>query len=543
MSLAASLVGRRDLAASRIEASRQAMDAAVALDPDLPEARWGRLSVVSRAGRWGEFPGAFAQALRSGLADSETRRVLVARGFLVGSTALATAGLALVLLLVGAGARRWLHDLAEVGARFVPEPADKVLAAVLFLLPLVLSFDVLWLLLALFVATLGYATRRQQAVAAVGLVLALPLPLVLDRISWELSLGASPFLRGSDALREARYDQRVLDDLESVKGVLPNDPDVRFLLGRLYQALGQNDRAVAEYTLGSQVSPAESRCLVNRGNIRFVDGDFGSAQEDFQEALRRDPRNVAARYNLSLVYAETFRTVEAGQVLQEARALDARLVQRFQDSPTLVKVVSQGFSVDEARAKAESLYTTAAGRRVLGLYRTWRPSTGASLPLVWAGLFAVPLAFGVAYLRERGKGFSHECGKCGRTYCHRCKPPGESALLCSQCVHVYLRKDGVSIETKLQKLDEVKRHRGLAGRLRAGLGLFLPGAGAFLDGRPQAALLPLLLFFLGIATLVFWPGVIVIPRPGTTPSLAGSLPALVLVAGALLLGRRAEPEG
>ena len=543
MSLAALLVGRKDLATGRLAPAGLAMDAAVALDPDLPEARWGRLAVSVRSGRWGRLPAELAQALRSGLADAETRRILVARGTLVGAGAVAATGLTLVLLLVATGARRWFHELRELASRAVAPPADIVLAVGLFLAPLLLSFDLLWLLLALFVATFVYATPRQQVVASLGLLLALPLPVVVDRVSWELALGASPFLRGAEALRESRYDQRVIDDLEAVKGVLPSDPDVRFLLGRLYQALGQNDRAVAEYTLGAQVSPAESRCLVNRGNIRFVDGDFGSAQEDFQEALKRDPRNVAARYNISLVFAETFRTLDAGEALQAARALDARLVQRFQDSPTLVKVVSQDFTVADARAKAVSLWGTAAGRRVLGHFRTWRLAPGLSIPLVVAGLLAVPLGALVAFLRTNGKGFSHACQKCGRTYCRFCKPPGESPLFCSQCVHVYLKKDGVSIETKLQKIDEVKRHRGIEGRVRAILRVALPGSDAFLEGRPEAAVLPLALFFVGVIAFFAWPGVVVVPRPGTYPSLAGRVPGLLLAAAAVLLGRRREAKG
>jgi NAD(P)-dependent dehydrogenase (short-subunit alcohol dehydrogenase family) len=60
----------------------------------------------------------------------------------------------------------------------------------------------------------------------------------------------------------------------------------------------------------------------------------------------------------------------------------------------------------------------------------------------------------------------------------------KSAMLCSQCVHVYLRKDGVSIETKLQKVEEVKKRRSFADRLRVVLNLVLPGAQPSSTGPP-----------------------------------------------------------
>ena len=101
--------------------------------------------------------------------------------------------------------------------------------------------------------------------ALAGLV---PLVLVapaLDRAAATLAVSASPVLRGAEALQEKRYDQRVLDDLEAVKNLFPEDADLRFLLGCLYQQLGQNDRAVAEYTVAAQVSTVEVRALDQPG--------------------------------------------------------------------------------------------------------------------------------------------------------------------------------------------------------------------------------------------------------------------------------------
>jgi tetratricopeptide (TPR) repeat protein len=391
------------------------------------------------------------------------------------------------------------------------------------LAPLLLSFDVLWYGLFLFVVLFGYATWPQKVGAVVALALVVPLFPALDYIAYDLAVYSSPIVRGAEALAESRYDQRVLDDLEAATVVLPDDPEIRFLLGRLYQALGQNDRSVAEYTMAAQLSPDEARSLINRGNIRFVDGDLGSAQEDYQEALRRDPRNVAARYNLALLFAETFRTVEAAKTLNEARALDLAQVQAFQDAPTLVKVVSRDYSIEAAKQKAVSLESDPRGRRLLGHFRGFHVLHAWATPLLIGIFLAVPAALLFDRFRLRGRGYASECQKCGRTFCRLCKPPGESALLCSQCVHVYLKKDGVAIETKLQKLEDVKRRKSIEEKVGIGLNLLLPGSSAFLDSRPLVGMGAFFVFAAGVIGLLSRATLGVVPRPTPAPALLGIL--------------------
>jgi tetratricopeptide (TPR) repeat protein len=463
-------------------------------------------------------------AVRATLADGESRRIFATRLVLVLFHACALTAAAFILVLLVRHGRRWFHDLAETAWRILPGGhADVLLVGAMALAPLLLSFDVLWYGLYLFVLLWGYATWQQKLGSAVALALVIPLFPVLDFIAYDLAVNSSPIVCGAEALAESRYDQRVLDNLEAAKVILPDDPDIRFLLGRLYQALGQNDRAVAEYTTAAQLSQTESRSLINRGNIRFVDGDFGSAQEDYQEALRRDPRNVAARYNLALLYAETFRTVEAAKALNEARALDLARVQAYQDAPTLVKVVSLGYRVEAAKEKAVSLESDPRGRRLLGQYRGFTLLHAWKMPLLLGILLALPAAVLLDRFRLKGRGYASECQKCARTFCRLCKPSGESALLCSQCIHVYLKKDGVAIETKLQKLEDVKRRKGVEEKVAVALNILLPGSSAFLDSRPFIGMSAFFLFAAGVIGLLSRATLGVVPRPIAAPALLSIL--------------------
>ena len=536
LALSATLLGRRDTKEGKASRAELAFQTAIALDPDLPEARWGKLYLSASSKKIGSLPGEFLAAARTTLVDHEARRILLARSAILLTLALAATGAGLVLMLILIHVKRYIHDLYELGGRFTSGPLQAVLAGAAFLAPLFLTLDVAWLGLYLFVVMFGYAELKQQITAAVGLALILPVLPVMDRTGYELAIAASPILRGGEAREESRYDQRLLDDLEAVKAQIADDVDIHFLMGRLYQGLGQNDRAVAEYTRASQISKNEDRCLVNRGNIRFVDGDFSSAQEDYLEAKSRNPRNVLARYNLSLVFAETFRTTEAVEALNDARALDAKAVASFQASPSIVKVVSHDFTTRDARIKIDALERDARSSRVLGHYRTASLPHALLHPFVFGILLAIGGAIALDRVRQKEKGYASECQKCGRTFCRRCKPPGQSPLLCSQCVHVYLKKDGVAIETALQKVEEVKARRTYEDRIRMALNVVLPGSAAFRDSRIAPAILSLMLFALGILAL-FWRDVLVAsPRPSVVAPLAGSVFWLLVAAAGWVWG-------
>ena len=537
LSLSATLFGRRQLAAGKREIAREAFTAAMRLDPDLPDPRWARLSLAISARSFKDFVPELLGALRATFADSESRRIVLVRLVLIFLLTACAAALASLLVSLVQYGPRLVHDLKEAADGLLHGRVPSVAVAAFLVLPLLLSLDVLWLALFLFVLLFGYASLGQKLATSLALVLAILLLPALDRVAYDLAVTSSPILRAAEALEESRYDQRVLDGLEAAKNILPDDVDIRFLLGRLYQSLGQNDRAIAEYTTGSHVAPRDIRCLVNRGNIRFVDGDLGSAQEDYQEALKRDGRSIAARYNLALLYAETFRTIEAAQVIQEARALDARAVQSFQETPTLVKVVSLGYTPEEARAKVEAMEQDNRTRRLLGQHRGYRLGDGLGIPRLpkgsvpgnigipffWAVLVAIGGAIFLDRRRGLGRGYASECQKCGRAFCRLCKPPGESALLCSQCVHVYLKKDGVAIETKLHKLEDVRRRRTFEDRVRLILNTLLPGSAAFLDSRLLPAIVAFGLFAYGLLAVLLRDALATLPRP----TLGAGTPGIV----------------
>jgi hypothetical protein len=94
--------------------------------------------------------------------------------------------------------------------------------------------------------------------------------------------------------------------------------------------------------------------------------------------------------------------------------------------------------------------------------------------------------------------------KCGRTFCFRCKSARESATYCTQCIHIYLKRDGVSLDTKQAKLKEVQKYQNGQVRLKKVLATFFPGSGQIMDGATAKGIIAVFSFltFLTVALLV-----------------------------------------
>ena len=84
----------------------------------------------------------------------------------------------------------------------------------------------------------------------------------------------------------------------------------------------------------------------------------------------------------------------------------------------------------------------------------------------------------------------------------RLRSARESTTYCTQCIHIYLKRDGVSIDTKRKKLDEVTAHHGAMIRRNRLFATFLPGAAQMLEGRIGTGVIGAFLFGLFVATAI-----------------------------------------
>jgi len=141
-------------------------------------------------------------------------------------------------------------------------------------------------------------------------------------------------------------------------------------------------------------------------------------------------------------------------------------------------------------------------RSLFGNYAWFDPSESARNPLTLGAILTVVLA-PLIFLKRRKAGFAGSCIKCGRTFCLRCKSAHESATFCTQCIHIYLKRDGVSIATKRAKLEEVNDNLGGILARNRWLATFFPGSAQLIEGHTAAGVTGafFFVFFVALAIL------------------------------------------
>jgi hypothetical protein len=297
-------------------------------------------------------------------------------------------------------------------------------------------------------------------------------------------------------LDERREDSSVEEQLASIVTASPQQPDAWFLIAMYAQRAGEHSQALTAYGRAIEADPKDYRALVNRGNVRFVEGDYAEAIGDYEEAARRAPEAAEAFYNLSLSRSEIYDF--KGQERARARAIEIsrRDVDDWSARPPFARVVPASYRLSIARERS-------------ALWMRRNPDRGravvARAPIVdllrspWClapwGALVVALIFRA--IRTR-RGFAIECSRCGRAFCRFCKRYGGPATLCGRCVRLYSRKDEVPEDLReTDRLESEKRARARQRVIRA-TSLIAPGIQRFFAHQPFVAAATLLFFFLAL---------------------------------------------
>ncbi|PYQ53576.1 MAG: hypothetical protein DMF59_01410, partial [Acidobacteria bacterium] len=140
-------------------------------------------------------------------------------------------------------------------------------------------------------------------------------------------------------------------------------------------------------------------------------------------------------------------------------------------------------------------------RTQFGNYSFFDIFISAQNPITLGGVIAAVLA-PAFFLKRRRAGLAGSCIKCGRTFCPRCKSGRESTTYCTQCIHIYLKRDGVSVATKRSKLEEVGQHQTGMLRRNRFFATLLPGSAQLLEGRTAAGFVGLFIFLLAVCLAI-----------------------------------------
>lgn len=532
--------GRRALDEGDYRRAKEEFGAATRFDPALDAAHAGLSSALLRGDR--DVVGAateLARAIRSSFSDPVTLYQRAGNGLLVIFLGLSLgAGLALVLLCARS-VPSLSHDLLEKFPGRLSETTAPVLGWSLLILPVIAPLPVSWTLAAWSALLFAYFGRTGRVVALGALLLLFASGPAGRSIEWIFQSAADEGVRA--LLRSARGGHDPGDEvaLGRLMSEHPHEAIFPFLLGSIHRTTGRPEEAMRMNRRVLQIDPRHARAMVNLGNLHALRQEFALAQDLYRRAAESDPTLVLAHYNSHLAHLEMFQLEAADAALRRARQIADALVS---------DLVSRGASGRAKRSPQDTTYTAREiGEHALllraptGLWKEWGRALGAPATLAGgAGFLAALLLPGLGLVPRTP---ARRCLRCGRAYCRRCQVASKHPDHCSQCLHLFILRDGVAPSVKNRKMDEVARYRRRAWLSERLLSLLLPGSGHVLGGRPLLGAILLAIWSVAWIGLALRGRLLVPPQwiapadgPGSIMLAAG------LAFGAWLLGNLSAHE-
>lgn len=487
------------------ELSRWSIAAAERLDPVSPAIAFAAADLAARRSEWVGAVRSVAMGMLKTLSDDSTGVLARSDLILVLSMAVGLLVAVFALALVLRYGRAAAHDFREMlGTRF-SAGVTTVLAFALLFLPIFLWLGPSWLILWWLALFFAYGSWKERTVIVVLLVLVAAIPVAMDRTASRIAGLQSPVVRAAVSAASGSYDLEALNRLQGLLEFLPEDAMLHLLVGNLYVQQGSDNEALIHYRRAVQLDEQLAGAHLNIGNLHFFNNDFTAAISRYERAAAIDPTLAIAPYNHSVAAGELYRFDEQGQKLEEARRRNRSLVNDLtsRGGDKALKVEMYEVPIATAWALSERIARTGTARELYGNFAFFDAARTMTNTLTIGALAALLLAVLLWFLRRR-TGLAGSCIKCGRTFCPRCKSARESATYCTQCIHIYLKRDGVSLDTKRKKLDEVHGFQGRSLGARKLLGSLLPGSSQIIMGATFAGVGALLLFlmFVSLAILI-----------------------------------------
>jgi tetratricopeptide (TPR) repeat protein len=489
---AAGLVRQADKEQNKAKAD-WAVKAADQLDPTSPSVAFNNADRAAEAHEYGQAVPATVKGYARIFATYRSRLLSRCDTLIVLIVALAiTAVIFAVALFIRYG-RSMAHDFRELLGQRFRGGAVTVLAVAMLFLPIFLWLGPVWLLFYWFVIFFSYATRVERVLIIVIVALLAAAPIVLDLASHWTAGVDSPVVVAAIASEEQAYYPGALRRMHELVGVAPENATLQLLLGNLELQEANEGQAGAAYRRSLELDETAG-AHVNLGNLHFIENDFPAAITEYGRAEQLDPRLAIAFYNHSVASGELYKFEDQAAQLDQARRLDRAGIERL-SSPNVpgLKIGIYRPPVSTAWAVAATLARGGVARSLFGNYSWFDPFVSAKNPITLAAILAI-LAAPFVFFKRRRTGLAGACIKCGRTFCYRCKSAHESATYCTQCIHIYLKRDGVSLDSKRAKLEEVHDHQtGIVIRNRL-FATFFPGSAQLIEGRTIAGVIGLFFF-------------------------------------------------
>ncbi|HTH65600.1 MAG TPA: tetratricopeptide repeat protein [Gemmatimonadales bacterium] len=119
-------------------------------------------------------------------------------------------------------------------------------------------------------------------------------------------LTAHTDLGNSYLFGEPKDFAKSLEQMQRAAALAPNEPFVHDLLGDVYRAQNNLERARAEYTRGHELAPTDASLLQQRGHVNSFAGNFAAARADYDSAIALGRANEQAGFSPFRAYVSVY---------------------------------------------------------------------------------------------------------------------------------------------------------------------------------------------------------------------------------------------
>jgi hypothetical protein len=336
----------------------------------------------------------------------------------------------------------------------------------------------LWNLLWIGLLLVGYMPRRQRSVG-------MTLGACVVGLTVLASLGQAAYERYERAPRKwvlAYYEYGMSPSLMyamyNALQQTPRDLPTLLLYGHGFVRYGYYREAEATYRLALQYFPNHPAVLNNLGNVYFFQESYAQAIEYYR---------AAEALPISDAKLRAYVLYNHGRALQsrlEFAAGEAKVQEALKIWPDLAHRPARGMALDYLPSPSEAFEPGGPTWLAMGL-RQWLQDRRLWVLLLLAGLWG--LLRGIRWPPYRARA----CDRCGMPYCPNCIGVDMSRPYCSQCLHLFVLKDGLSPDRRQEKLRQIVRREHAQVLWTTVIDLLIPGGGWWIRTERLSSLLRL----------------------------------------------------
>ncbi len=481
--------GNRKMDKKRVAEALSYYTAGSALDPSFADAYYGQARAYFAQGipkyRYGIT--AAIQGFTAPRSSFRGKIYLYSKLVLIGLIAMIASAAIFALILFLRYNRLLRHDAEEkLGPKISPLLAH-FLVWILLTLPVLLFLGPLWLVPFWFAIFAPYGRTKERVFAIFFLVIfVIAFPLYRG-IAKYANAASDPMLASYINAVSGGPNPKILLDFQKYVQEHPADRDARIMLAYLYKNNEMFEDAAAILQRMMLDAPDDARAPNNLAVICFKQDETEYAVRLTQKAVKLSPRNGVYKYNLSTMLRAKFNFAQAQQLIDEARAVDPSLFKNGEPGPTqsLIDVIP---STDFIRTKIE----TKVGDPKQ-LFKS--PFTILSGALLLIGIF-------LCFMVRNGL-HAHRCVQCGQAFCRKCQTVDRSYGFCIQCLHIFVKKDGVSPASRRNKMTQIVNYSKKQKLLRIVGAVLVPGSSDIYDQHVVKGVITMFLWFLCATIVIF----------------------------------------